>query len=477
MVACESNHLLIAIKQFTYCIYDTMSHVITTGTKLRKVTRNIKDDAFDFFNFPSFREMKKLGESQNRDLILISSLTMISATLPNYYGEWCNIDNLSPHLYLFVVGKSGTGKSVALDILKYTIIDLHQELVSRVKEEWRCYGESLAAYKAGDIEERPSRPRFRALMIPSKITEAAFAALLEGNQPNGGLLATSEVDTFTGSMQGNYGCGLSEIIRCSFQHERYSKTVRGHNLDNPYAGFAEVNQPRLAVLFTGTDNQLGKLAGKNWENAYNGFLTRFLFYRTGGVPFELRNYSPIKEIDVKKLACSVKEMYYDLDRRAEPLRFELSVRLSDKLVKEFVQPFANRYGDFADEYRNLFTRMSISFFRLTMIFCAIRNKDKLATAKSIQAEETDLQEALRVFECLVIHTVEFNQLFIKYKPVSKVNPIAALRRMADRFVRDDFVLEMKGLGISERTAELWLTQLVDRYELLERIARGVYRKV
>ena len=88
------------------------------GTKIQKTIRNVKQVLFFHSCFNPFNAMLDLQDSQDRDVILISYLTMISATLPNYYERFGKCHDISPHLYLLIVGEPTTGKGAAMTVMK-----------------------------------------------------------------------------------------------------------------------------------------------------------------------------------------------------------------------------------------------------------------------------------------------------------------------------------------------------------------------
>jgi hypothetical protein len=434
--------------------------------KVRKLNQYFDRSLYICQSFAPFVQIAYMEDEQDRDVAMLSALTIVSATLPNYLGRWRGHE-YSPHLYTFFVGESGTSKSKATCLLP-AVLDLHKEKLQRYEEELLEYREALSRCRGNEAASLV-HPKRAKLLFSAKTTEAAFFKDFAASERDGGLLATSEAGMFGGSMGGEYGGGLSEALRQAFHHEFIDKSLSG---DTEVTRHYFIENPRLAVLFAGTPGQLKRMMGGHVEN---GLLSRFMFYGTS-----LKDDRLSKEVDemgriIGELKQNIKQIYHDLEGREEPLIFHLPEELADRLL-DFLEPFRARYARISRTYSGVIKRLCLSTFRMMMIFCAIRERQKLKTAAKIVCDETDFFMAKSIAECVVKHTIAVNQQFTTEKKVFRAEPLSILHSMPDPFAYSDFVRLAESEGVTERTGKNWMKTLIEK-NLIEKGGDGRYRKV
>ena len=76
-------------------------------------------------------------DRQEREMMLLGSLGVLSGCLPNYYGVYDG-KKVGPNLYVFIVAPAGTGKGglIWARELAVGIHDYLQELPSETEEDW-----------------------------------------------------------------------------------------------------------------------------------------------------------------------------------------------------------------------------------------------------------------------------------------------------------------------------------------------------
>lgn len=436
-------------------------------TNMQQLRQYFKLELYNCLKFPPFLKIAMVKNKQDRDVALLSALTMVSATLPNYYGYWRG-DQFSPHLYTFFVGKSGSSKSHATNLLP-CILEINEGKLQRYENQLADYKQQLALCK-GNESAMLKHPKRCKLLLSAKTTEAAFFKDFKVAEEYGCLLASSEADMFGGSMKGDYGGGLSEVLRQSFQHEFIDKSLSGDNADVTKHYF--IKKPRLAVLFAGTPGQVKRMMGNHVEN---GLLNRFMFYNT-----ELKGECISKSSNITaglllELKDNVKKMYNDLFERTNPLTFELPDPIADELV-DFFEPLRAKYAKIAPIYNTLVKRMCLSAFRLMMIFTALRNRHLLAGGDKIVCNEDDFFKAQAIAEVVIKHSVRVNQQFIAEEQVFKPTAIIILDKMPEIFGYMEFVRMASGQGAADRTGEKWITKLVQK-NLIKKREDGTYTKI
>ena len=106
----------------------------------------------------------------DRDMMLMGTLTCISATLQNVVGEY-NHDDWHPMLYFFVMADAGMGKG-SLKYCREIVAPIHNELREASERLMKEYKESKSESKSGEkdtsnVNEAPHR-RFMPMTCSSK---------------------------------------------------------------------------------------------------------------------------------------------------------------------------------------------------------------------------------------------------------------------------------------------------------------------
>ena len=166
--------------------------------------------------FEPFLRLLAMKQENDRDVAMLSALVTISATLPNYIGK-LNGKYFSPHLYLFITGRSGSGKAMTTDLLKPVLWELDTKLEDIYKQELAEYTDMLANAKKGDRANLKPPKRRKLILAPDTTSAALFKDLLACEE-HGALLATAEADAIADSMNSEFGKSLSQMIRCGFAH-------------------------------------------------------------------------------------------------------------------------------------------------------------------------------------------------------------------------------------------------------------------
>lgn len=149
----------------------------------------------------------------DRDMMLMGTLTCISATLQNVVGEY-NHDDWHPMLYFFVMADAGMGKG-SLKYCREIVAPIHNELREASEQLMKQYKESKSESKPGekDISNVNEAPHRRTLFIPTNSSAASVIQQLDNNG-GVGLIFDTECDTLSAILKSEYG-DYSTIIRKS----------------------------------------------------------------------------------------------------------------------------------------------------------------------------------------------------------------------------------------------------------------------
>ena len=106
----------------------------------------------------------------------------------------------------------------------------------------------------------------KQVYIPANSSASALMKMMDEYDGRGIVFAT-EMDTLTQTLRAAYG-QFGDIVRCIFEHETVSQLRRQNN------EFIEIRYPRIAMLLSGTPNQVAPLL----RNRENGLMSRFGCY-------------------------------------------------------------------------------------------------------------------------------------------------------------------------------------------------------
>ncbi|HYH15104.1 MAG TPA: DUF3987 domain-containing protein [Flavisolibacter sp.] len=222
-----------------------------------------------------------IEEPRKRDVCLIGVLTALSAAFSRYrfyHGAGGDLKEYSPHLISLAVGAAGSGKgltrygySLVQGIARKALLMRKDSEEAYKKRKYDYDRERKNREKEGrsldDLTEPVKPPKYCFAMSASDTTQAALVEILYQN-PIGGFAFDSEVDTLVqGNMKKDFG-GFSDVIRKVFHHEPLARQRKGEG--ESYI----VEQPRMAVMLSGTHDQLRRLI----PSEYNGLFSRFWYY-------------------------------------------------------------------------------------------------------------------------------------------------------------------------------------------------------
>ncbi|MBO7370874.1 MAG: DUF3987 domain-containing protein, partial [Bacteroidales bacterium] len=201
------------------------------------------------------------------DLLILGSLTVFSACLPNVYGVYDRREVFS-NLFLYVTASASAGKG-RLSLCRHLAAPLHRELREQYRKSMERYKQEQLQYimnkKKGEASE-PEEPPFLTLFIPANSTATVVYQTLSQN--NGvGLLFETEGDTLANAFNSDLG-NYSDGFRKAFHHEMISYLRKK---DREYV---EITKPKFSAILSGTPEQVFNLI----PSAENGLFSRFIFY-------------------------------------------------------------------------------------------------------------------------------------------------------------------------------------------------------
>ena len=416
---------------------------------------------------PSFLEsvINKAKNFEDADLLILGTLTAISACLPNISGIYAERE-VFPNLFLFVSAQASAGKG-RLTLCRHLIKPIHDNLK-------RLYSIEMDEYKTLQNEysqdkknrEPPIEPPIKTLLIPANSSATSVYQVLNDNG-GVGLIFETEGDTLANSFKSDYG-NFSDGFRKAFHHEMISYTRRKDR------EFVELTKPRLSALLSGTPHQILALI----PDAENGLFSRFIFYNMN-LKLEWRDVFSESTVSLDDYFINLGQQFfqfYQTLQQSHPIRFELS--------SEQKQQFNSFFATVQEEYANLFgldivasvRRLGLITFRLAMILTTLRLMDGKAKSDVIVCDDTDFLTVLIMARVLLQHTAHvFGTL-----PATQNNSQPANRQLfydmlPHDFNRSTYLAIAAQLNIPPKTAEKQIARLCEK-GLLKHLSQGKYGK-
>ena len=413
--------------------------------------------------------INKAKNYEDADLLLLGSLTVISACLPNVSGYYAERE-VFPNLFTFISAQASAGKG-RLTLCRHLVKPIHDNLKKHYAIEMEEYRHLQNEYSQDKKNrEPPQEPPIKTLLIPANSSATSVYQVLNDNG-GVGLIFETEGDTLANTFKSDYG-NFSDGFRKAFHHEMISYTRRKDR------EFVELTKPRLSALLSGTPKQILALI----PDAENGLFSRFIFYNMN-LRLEWRDVFSESPVSLDDYFIDLGQRYfqfYQTLQQAQPIRFSLSTPQQEQ--------FNNFFGKVQQEYSAMFgmdivasvRRLGLITFRLAMILTSLRLMDGQPVADVIVCNDTDFRTSLIMAEVLIKHAANvFSKLPTADGTASSVGNTIVRQKFYDQlpseFNRQTYLTVATSLGIPIKTAEKQITRLCEK-GLLKHLAQGKYGK-
>ncbi len=407
---------------------------------------------------------------EDADLLLLGSLTVFSACIPNVYGVYGQHE-VFPNLFLFVTAKASAGKG-RLSLCRRLVEPIHQMMRQQCKAEQEEYKLKLTQYNASSDkahEEKPEEPPLRTLIIPANNSATGLFQLLKENNEKG-LIFETEGDTLAQTFKSEHG-NYSDGFRKAFHHETISYNRRKDR------EFVELASPQLSALLSGTPKQVSSLI----PNAENGLFSRFMFYFMNLRPIWKDVFAGDDEQPLEhKFDVYGKEFLgFNLFLRQQLGRFRFAFSSSQqKAFNAYFEQTQLQYLELCgDDYVGSIRRLGLIAFRLAMIMTALRIIDTGEVASVLVCSDIDFNTVMEMVKVLVLHAAYIFELLPK--DTATPQPLNHKRQLLDAlpndFDRQTYLSIAGNLKIPAKTAEKQITRFINA-GLLVRQSHGTYSK-
>ena len=433
-------------------------------------------------NLPTImqRIVKSSVSDVDADILVLGSLTVMSACIPKVYGMYDGREVFA-NLFLFVTARASAGKG-RLSLCRHLAEPIHQALRDKYDELKTQYEAALAAYavnRKNTLETPPKEPPFLTLFLPANSTSTVVYQVLAQNS-GVGLLFETEGDTLANAFKSDLG-NYSDGFRKAFHHEMISY-LRKKDLE-----YVELGKPKFSAVLSGTPQQILNLI----PDAENGLFSRFIFYV---MPTQLVWH----DMFVTKDNTTADEKFERIGRDFctllkklpdGPIQFTLSSAQGVQF-NNFFRDTQSRYAAiFGEEIVATVRRLGLIMFRIAMILTVLRHIEEVPakrkkSLKKMVCTDVDYDTALAVIQVLLQHSAAVFQTLPRNAkaPVLKGRQVIAaetrekfLAALPETFDRPTYLQIAASLSINEKTAERYLLTFC-RSGLLSHPTAGQYIK-
>ena len=386
-------------------------------------------------------------EGEMRDMLLLSLLTNCAYALPAMrmlHGRPHH--TYSPELLTMIVAPAASGKGIM------------------------NYGRLLLQAIEGSNGKQ--------VYIPANSSASALIKVMDEYDGRGIVFAT-EMDTLTQTLRAAYG-KFGDLVRCIFEHETVSQLRRQNN------EFIEIRNPRIAMLLSGTPNQVAPLL----RNRENGLMSRFGCYVVNSrMDFddhvwdvEEEGNMPREAVLYDRLATKLADRYWWMETAGHECYFYLT----DAQLKTIKRMFRSEYDTYSQEFGDLFDatlkRMPVIMKRIGMILTGLRLDTTKPLPARVVCSEEDFQTMLLIGHKLLMHAAMVFQMMpeLKITPMGEIGGNMLQRQffqmLPTDFTKQEAIQQAQVLGVNQRTMERWLVKLIQSSNI-QHVAHGEYHKV
>ena len=403
---------------------------------------------------------------RERDVILLSSITILSGlfhSLRTMYGN----KKYSPHLYMCFLAASGSGKGVAMYATLLGKL-VHNELVRRNKAARKEYENRLVEWelelraaskekRMPNMDMRPEEVERDTLYLQANTSKSQMLHEMSGSQKHGNILYVSEIDEFAESLQTKYGKHAAEI-RKYFHHEKVGQSFKSEK--EP----VEIENPRLALLMTGTPQQLVNFI----RNIEDGMFSRFLFY-VMSPNYKWISQSPLDgngNIDIEELfsplAQLLKEHFFNTIGK------EVTINFTREQWDRHSETFQAHLGMVAAEnvpdILGVIFRTGLIVLRVAMVLCGLRILESGWQVSEYTCTDEDFDTAMKIVLTCMNHTLNTSTMMEestrRHKLTNYYKLMPVLKKMKDRFRYSEFKSGANDIGIGDTSLKRALKKYI-----------------
>lgn len=403
---------------------------------------------------------------QERDVLLLGAITVLSGCLPNVYGLYDN-RKVYPNLFTFIDAPAGAGKGI-LNHLRLIGNPIHMSRIEDSRKEMKQFEERKAETKSKNKDlSTLLMPKQKLLFIPANSSASSFINTLTDNEEMG-ILFSTEADTLANSLTQDWG-NYSDVLRCAFHHESVEMQRRTNR------EYLVVEEPRLSVLLTGTNGQFKRL----FPNIENGLFSRFMFYTMRSIP-QFKDVFSQKDAGPGQICRDFGQRILNLFNQLQSFKVPIQWQLNANQKAHFIEYFRHYtqilYADSGERVLATIHRSGLMAFRIAMTLSTIRYFVDLENDRrpKLTIHNLDISISLQI----VIHTIQHSLVHMASMPKNKELSLKHkkmelfIQRLPQEFNKMEAIRIGGIIHLSTATVSRYLVQ-----GPFERLGHGRYKKL
>lgn len=422
-------------------------------------TPTIPQEVYDSLPVVFQKGIEHIKGEREKDVFLTGAFSIISGCLPEVKGLYHGKE-VYPNLFSFILAPPASGKGT-LTFAKMLADKYHDEVIALSNTSQEDYKQELEAFKHAkkyikkgeQIPPPPEEPPFKVVFIPANTSNAKIIKHLEDNEGLG-IICETEADTLGQVFKNDWG-SYSDLLRKAYHHEKISISRKTNN------EYFEINKPRLAVVLSGTPNQILNII----DSAEDGLFSRFLFYVFSSEPKWMDPSPKSNPVNLTEhfnsLSKYVNEMVKFLDN--SPTYITLSDEQWQRFNPLFDEYLFRIYNLVSEDATSIIKRLGLIVYRFCMIFTALRKYEHKMNKQNLECLDEDFNNAIALADIYLEHSlIVYNSLpnntsEISFKQSSPI--IEFYKQLPKEFQRKEAVKIGKKINICERTVDSHLSKL------------------
>ncbi|MGV0939987.1 DUF3987 domain-containing protein [Empedobacter sp. ULE_I140] len=429
-------------------------------------TNSLLDESIYVGLPPFIKEITNEYKGRERDMILLSTLGVLSNCFPNFTFEY-NSNINSTHLYIAILAPAASGKGI-INQPRKLIQPIHDYVMKKeqvIENAFIVDDNELAGKEKEKSMEKNNRPN-EIKILPGNISSADMHFYFK-NSKHGMIIIESEADTI-GVMLKNDWSNYSDVLRKVFHNETISIS---RSTDNR---FFEINNPKLSIVISGTPNQLKPVV----NSVENGLFSRFIYY-------SFNELQVFKDVFEKKSSIIDKILIDKGNHLLEVYKYLCNTEIKFKLTKNQESIFLEYFKNNTDLLNENSTELIASLKRLGLILnrilaiLSISRKIHLLKTHEITeiiCEDLDFEIGLELIRALYSHTVNVYYNLSNSSSLFSKKDQELYNLLSVNFTYKEAVENGIQLGFKERTVIDKLNQWSNK-GFVKRVSKGNYQKI
>ncbi len=405
---------------------------------------------------PQFRTVVDTLDTEEEQILFVFSMIAACSAIPTgmhgIYGRRKTYGNV----FFICQAPPASGKGL-LESPRIAFGKIHETLLKETSSKLALYQEQKTAAQKAKAPQ-PGKTPFTLLFMPGNCTASRMIQHIKENGLNPIIILETEAGTLAAANKSQHG-DFSDIVWRTFQGETISLTRKGND------EFIEVKEPKLAIVLSGTPDQISRLIG----TPEDGSFSRYIFYSFLGQD-EWRDMNCQDCLNLTDLLLSQQEEYYQFWRFFHDR--QVVFKLTEHQWGEVNASFREEY-DVAKLTGNVYAKGAVKrhgliLFKICMTLSALRAFSRKDKDSIIECEDKDFEIAKYLISVSLESSMEVLEQLPKPQLLAKTadKKSVLFDRMTERFSRSEAVALAKEMRASARTIDRWLERLVSSGRLI-----------